>query len=46
MIELEPLTAVSLLAAHLRPHDVVSLLAEATHKRKAEVELSFVPGYS
>ena len=33
------LSAVSLLATHLRPQNVASLLAEATHRSKAEVEL-------
>ncbi len=33
------LSAVSLLAAHLKPDNAASLLAEATHKSKAEVEL-------
>ena len=33
------LSAVSLLATHLKPENAASLLAEATHKSKAEVEL-------
>ena len=32
------LSAVSELAPHLRPHNVASLLAEATHRSKSEVE--------